>query len=195
MRHLQGCRGVAGNERKRRERSRRPVVFPPASSPITCFVDPSMGQLVGLEQAGLSACSPKGDVTVVPASANHISQIKLAYTEDGAFLGRLVFDLKADATAKPVSYTCGSTGGKAVDLLLSKGDFVVTKLGAGCAPLPSVAAASAWKRGGRRRSLSAAEPGTGLSARGITVAAAALASPRLVDHEQHTPVPLHGGRK
>ena len=111
-----------------------------AGSPIRCFVDPSTGQLVGLEQAGLTACSPTGDVTVVPASAGYISQIKLAYTYDGAFVGRLVFDLKANATAKPVSYTCGSAGGKAVDLLPSKGAFVVTKLGVGCAPLPSVAA-------------------------------------------------------
>jgi len=95
----------------------------------------------------------------VPASAGYISQIKLAYTYDGAFVGRLVFDLKANATAKPVSYTCGSAGGKAVDLLPSKGAFVVTKLGVGCAPLPSVAA------------------GTGLSARTITVTAAALRPP------------------
>ena len=108
----------------------------------------------------------------MPASAGYISQIKLAYTYDGAFVGRLVFDLKANATAAPVSYTCGSAGGKAVDLLPSKGDFVVTKLGVGCAPLPAAAVAA----GRRRRSLSAAEPGTGLSARGITVAAAALAS-------------------
>jgi len=48
-----------------------------AGSPITCFVDPSTGQLVGLEQAGLTVCSPTGDVTVVPASAGYISQIKL----------------------------------------------------------------------------------------------------------------------
>jgi subtilisin-like proprotein convertase family protein len=147
-----------------------------SGSPITCFVDPSTGQLVGLEQAGLTACSPTGDVTVVPTSAGYISQIKLAYTYDGAFIGRLVFDLKANATAKPVSYTCGSAGGKAVDLLPSKGDFVVTKLGVGCAPLPSVAAGGASGGRRRRRSLSAAEPGTGLSAGSITVAAAALAS-------------------
>jgi hypothetical protein len=143
-----------------------------SGSPLKCFVDPSTGQLVGLEQAGLTACSPTGDVTVVPASAGYISQIKLAYTYDGAFVGRLVFDLKANATAAPVSYTCGSAGGKAVDLLPSKGDFVMTQLGVGCAPLPAAAVAT----GRRRRSLSAAAPGTGLSARGITVAAAALAS-------------------
>jgi hypothetical protein len=129
-----------------------------AGSPITCFVDPSTGQLVGLDQAGQTACSPTVDVTVVPASAGFISQIKLAYTYDGAFIGRLVFYLKANATAKPVLFACGSAGGKAVDLLPSKGAFVVTKLGVGCAPLPSVAA------------------GTGLSARTITVTAAALAS-------------------
>jgi hypothetical protein len=112
----------------------------------------------------------------VPTSAGYISQIKLAYTYDGAFVGRLVFDLKANATAAPVSYSCGSAGGKAVDLLPSKGAFVVTKVGVGCAPLPSVAAGSASGGRRRRRSLSAAAPGTGLSARGITVAAAALAS-------------------
>ena len=127
--------------------------------PITCFVDPSTGQLVGLEQAGQTACSPTGDVTVVPASAGYISQVRLAYTYDGAFVGRLVFDLKANATSKPVSYTCGSAGGKAVALLPSKGAFVVTKVGVGCAPLPAVAA------------------GTGLSASTITVTAAALAAP------------------
>ena len=130
-----------------------------AGSPIRCFVDPSTGQLVGIEQAGQTACSPTGDVTVVPASAGYISQVKLAYTYDGAFIVRLVFDLKANATSKPVSYACGSAGGKAVDLLPSKGAFVVTKLGVGCAPLPSVAA------------------GTGLSARTITVTAAALRPP------------------
>ena len=112
----------------------------------------------------------------MPTSAGYISQIKLAYTYDGAFVGRLVFDLKANATAAPVSYSCGSAGGKAVDLLPSKGAFVVTKVGVGCAPLPSVAAGSASGGRRRRRSLSAAAPGTGLSARGITVAAAALAS-------------------
>ena len=141
-----------------------------SGSSIKCFVDPKTGQLVGLEQAGLTACSTTGDVTVVPTSAGYISQVKLAYTYDGAFIGRLVFELKTNATAEPVSYTCGSGGGKAVDVLPSKGDFVVTKLGVGCAPLPAVAP------GGRRRSLSAVEPGTGLSARNITVAAAALAS-------------------
>ena len=93
----------------------------------------------------------------MPASAGYISQVKLAYTYDGAFIGRLVFDLKTSATAKPVSYSCGSAGGKAVDVLPSKkGNYVVTKLGVECAPLSTVAA--------------------GLSARNITVAAAALAS-------------------
>ena len=132
-----------------------------SGSSIKCFVDPSTGQLVGLQQGSQTACSTTGGVTVVPASAGYISQVKLAYTYDGAFIGRLVFELKTSATAKPVSYSCGSAGGKAVDLLPSKkGNYVVTKLGVGCAPLP----------------LSAVAAGTGLSARNVSVAAAALAS-------------------
>ena len=131
-----------------------------SGSSIRCFVDPKTGQLIGLEQAGVTACSTTtGDVVDIPASAGYISQIKLAYTYDGAFVGRLVFDLKASATAKPVSFTCGSAGGKAVDLLPSKkGNFVVTKLGVGCAPLPTVAGS------------------TGVSAKNVAVSAAALAS-------------------
>ena len=35
-----------------------------AGSPIRCFVDPSTGQLVGIEQAGLTACSTTREVTV-----------------------------------------------------------------------------------------------------------------------------------
>ena len=142
-----------------------------SGTPLKCFVDPTTGQLVGLQQGIQAGCSNTGDVTVVPASAGYISQIKLAYTYDGAFIGRLVFDLKANATAKPVC-TCGSAGGKAVDLLPRKGDYVVTKLGVGCASLPATVASA----GRRRRSLSAAQPGTGLSAGSITIAAAALAS-------------------
>ena len=139
-----------------------------AGSPITCFVDPSTGQLVGLEQDDQTACSPTGDVTVVPSSAGYISQIKLAYTYDGAFIGRLVFYLKANATAKPVSYTCGSAGGKAVDLLPND-EYVVSGLGVGCASLSAAA--------GRRRGLLQTTIGeSSLSAESFKVTAVPLAA-------------------
>ena len=86
-----------------------------SSSPpgdLRCFVDPSTGQLVGLEQGGAAACSTSGDVVVVPTSSGYISQIQLAYTYDGKYVARLIFDLKANATAEPVSYSCGSAGGQ-----------------------------------------------------------------------------------
>ena len=102
---------------------------------IRCFVDPATGQLVGLQQAAVTKCSTSGDAVVIPISSGYISQIKLAYTYDGLFVGRLVFEMKANATAKPVSYTCGSAGGKAVDLLPDSNDYIVTKIGAQCAPL------------------------------------------------------------
>ena len=84
-----------------------------------CYSSAS-GQLVGLEQSGAGACSagaaapPSVSVAAVPvaSSRGYISQVKLAYTYDGAFVGRLVFYLKANATAEPVAYACGGAGGK-----------------------------------------------------------------------------------
>ena len=113
---------------------------PSPAGDLRCFVDPATGQLLGLEQSGTAACSVASDVVVVVplSTGSYISQVKLAYTYDGAFVGRLVFELKADATAKAVSYTCGSAGGKAVSLLPSDMDFVVTKVAVGCAPLPAI---------------------------------------------------------
>ena len=113
---------------------------PSPAGDLRCFVDPATGQLLGLEQSGTAACSVASDVVVVVplSTGSYISQVKLAYTYDGAFVGRLVFELKADATAKAVSYTCGSAGGKAVSLLPSDRDFVVTKVAVGCAPLPAI---------------------------------------------------------
>ena len=76
---------------------------PTAVSDIRCFVDPATGQLVGLEQAGAVSCSTAVGVVVVPTStAGYISQVKLAYTYDGAFVGRLIFELRANATAVSV---------------------------------------------------------------------------------------------
>ena len=99
--------------------------------------------------------------------------MKFAYTYDGLFVGRLVFELKANATAKAVSYACGSAGGKAVDLLPNNKDYLVTSVGVGCASLPAAGDASA----GRRRKLSAPPPpAAGLSAQSFTVAAAPLSS-------------------
>ena len=74
---------------------------PTAVSDLKCFVDPATGQLVGLEQGGGAvSCSTAASVVVVPTStAGYISQVKLAYTYDGAFVGRLIFELKANATA------------------------------------------------------------------------------------------------
>ena len=74
---------------------------PTAVPDLKCFVDPMTGQLVGLEQAGgPTFCSKAASFVVVPTStAGYISQVKLAYTYDGAFVGRLIFELKANATA------------------------------------------------------------------------------------------------
>ena len=146
-----------------------------AASDLKCFVDPVTGQLVGLEQAGSVACSPASSSVVVPfataaAPGAYISQIKLAYTYDGAFVGRLVFEVKANATAKPVSYTCGSAGGKAVDLLPNNVDFAVTKLSVGCAPLKAI--------NGRRlraAAVTTSGPGLGLSAGTFGAVATSLA--------------------
>lgn len=148
-----------------------------SSSPggdLKCFVDPTTGQLVGLEQSGAAACSTSGSVVSVPTSTSYISQLKLAYTYDGLFVGRLVFYLKASATAKPVPYTCGSAGGKAVNLLPSDEGYIINRLGIGCAALPAVS-------GGRRRRLQerallAGGDGLGLSASTFSVAAAPLAT-------------------
>ena len=132
---------------------------PTAASDLKCFVDPATGQLVGLEQpGGAVSCSTAGSAVVVPTStAGYISQIKLAYSYDGLFVGRLIFELRANATAKPVSYACGSAGGKAVSLLPNDNGYAVSKIVAGCAALPATDA-------GRRRKLKAG-PGLGLSAR------------------------------
>ena len=75
---------------------------PTAVSDLKCFVDPATGQLVGLGQAGGAvSCSTAASVVVVPTStAGYISQVKLAYTYDGTFVGRLIFELKANATAE-----------------------------------------------------------------------------------------------
>ena len=74
---------------------------PAAVSDLKCFVDPATGQLVGLEQGGGTvSCSTAASVVVVPTStAGYISQVKLAYAYDGALVGRLIFELKANATA------------------------------------------------------------------------------------------------
>jgi len=166
---------------------------PTAAYDLKCFVDPATGQLVGLEQAGAVSCSTAASVVVVPTStAGYISQVKLAYTYDGAFVGRLIFEVKAIAAAvstrdgwreikgkntfilfsvfahsnasafrlsnkkqKPLTFTCGSAGGKAVSLLPNDNGYAITKLNVGCASLPAIDA-------GRRR-LKAA-PGLGLSA-------------------------------
>ena len=74
---------------------------PAVVSDLKCFVDPATGQLVGLEQGGGTvSCSTAASVVVVPTStAGYISQVKLAYAYDGAFVGRLIFELKANATA------------------------------------------------------------------------------------------------
>jgi len=110
-----------------------------ALTDIECYVEPRTGQLVGLRQSGALACSPSGSFVVVPVSkGGFVSQIKLAYSYDGLFVGRLVFYWKANATAEPVALACGSAGGKAVDLLPNTEDFVVTRLGVGCAPLPPI---------------------------------------------------------
>lgn len=105
-----------------------------------------------------------------------VSQIKLAYTYDGAFVGRLVFELKANATAKGVSYTCCSAGGKAVSLLPNSADYAITKLNVGCAPLPAIEGGSSSS--GRRRlraAVATSGPGLGLSAGTFGAVAAPLA--------------------
>lgn len=143
------------------------------SGDLGCLVDTETGQLVGISQSGAVACSPTGTRVVVPTSkGGYISQLKLAYTYDGAFVGRLVFYLKANATAKPIAYNCGSAGGKAVDLLPNDEDYIITTLGIGCAPLPAINGGGSGRRR-RRRALQAAE--FGLSANAIRVAAAPLA--------------------
>ena len=141
---------------------------------LRCFVDPATGQLVGLEQAGSVACSTASDVVVVPtatsAAGAYISQVKLAYTYDGAFVGRLVFYLKANATAKEsVAFACGSAGGKAVELLPNGADFAVTTLNVGCAALP---VSSSGRR--LRAAALTSGPGLGLSAGNFGVVAAPL---------------------
>ena len=145
---------------------------PSPAGDLRCFVDPATGQLLGLEQSGTAACSVASDVVVVVvplSTGSYISQVKLAYTYDGAFVGRLVFELKADATAKAVSYTCGSAGGKAVSLLPSDRDYVVTKFAVGCAPLPAIDGGI----GGSGRRLQGVQ-GLGLSAGSFGVTAAPL---------------------
>jgi len=88
---------------------------PTAASDLTCFVDPVTGQLVGLEQAGAVSCSTAASAVVVPLStAGYISQVKLAYTYDGAFVGRLIFELKANATAVSLCDGGGGSKGKKI---------------------------------------------------------------------------------
>jgi hypothetical protein len=144
---------------------------PSPAGDLRCFVDPATGQLLGLEQSVTAACSVASDVVVVVpmSTGSYISQVKLAYTYDGAFVGRLVFELKDNATSKAVSYTCGSAGGKAVSLLPSDRDYAVSRLVVGCAPLPAIDGGS----GGGGRRLQAA-PGLGLSAGSFGVTAAPL---------------------
>ena len=97
---------------------------PTAVSDIECFVDPSTGQLVGLEQAGAVSCSTAASAVVVPTStAGYISQVKLAYTYDGAFVGRLIFELKANATAVSL---CDGCGGRSKGNLFSYFFFSLT---------------------------------------------------------------------
>jgi len=98
---------------------------PTAVSDIKCFVDPSTGQLVGLEQGGGAvSCSTADSVVVVPTStAGYISQVKLAYTYDGAFVGRLIFELKANATAVSL---CDGCGGRSEGNLFSYFFFSLT---------------------------------------------------------------------
>ena len=82
---------------------------PTAVPDLKCFVDPMTGQLVGLEQAGgPTFCSKAASFVVVPTStAGYISQVKLAYTYDGAFVGRLIFELKANAAAVSICMPSG----------------------------------------------------------------------------------------
>ena len=161
------------------------VVASPAATDLVCYVDPSTGQLVGLRQAGAVACSTASSSVVVPMSTGgYISQVKLAYTYDGAFVGRLVFELKANANAKTVTYTCGSAGGKAVSLLPNSDDDAVSKLDVGCAPLPPINGGGS----GRRRLQSVTPgPGLGLSAGTFGVVAAPLA---VLPTDPATGVPL-----
>jgi len=44
-----------------------------SAADIRCVVDPATGQLVGLQQAGASACASIGEATVVPTSSGYIS--------------------------------------------------------------------------------------------------------------------------
>ena len=108
------------------------------------------------------------------ATQGYISQISFAYTYDGAFVGRLVFELRVNATSAPKTNTCGSAGGKAVNLLPSSTDYAITKLSIGCAPLPKV------DFGRRRRSLQErallATTDIGLSAGDFGAVAAPLSS-------------------
>ena len=145
---------------------------------IACYVEPSTGHLIGLKQSGALACSPSGSFVVVPISkGGYISQIKLAYSYDGLFVGRLVFYWKANTTAKPVALACGSAGGKAVDLLPNAEDFVVTRFGVGCAPLPQIDGGSGSGGNGRRlrRSRRLQEALLGVTTGSIHVDAAPLA--------------------
>ncbi len=147
-----------------------------AAGDLRCFVDKE-GQLVGLEQGGAAACSLSGDAVVVPTTKGYISQVQLAYTYDGIYVARLILDLRANATAEPVSYSCGSAGGKAVNLLPSNKDYVVTKLGVGCQPLPGSSGSGSGRRL-RRRRLNQQQvivgEGLGVAASDFAVAAAPL---------------------
>lgn len=89
------------------------IASPTIAGDIKCFVDPATGQLVGLEQSGFVAGSTSSDVVVVPTSTgSYISQVKLAYTYDGAFVGRLIFEVKANATAVSLCDGGGVEGGQ-----------------------------------------------------------------------------------
>ena len=192
---------------------------------LYCIVDRETGQLVGLQQGGAAACSSPSAATtavVVPTSSSSsssssslVSQVKLAYSFDGLFVSRLVFYLRPEANASTssaasaassaVPYTCGSAGGKAVDLLPNGRDFAVTRLRVGCAPLAAAEDASGRRRRRlqRRRTRWATTTTTttmmGLSAGsfGVDAAplAAVLASPRsglgqILAPEEPSPSPL-----
>lgn len=152
-----------------------------SSSPakdLLCFVEPATGQLTGLSQGGSLACSAAAGaaVVVVPTSKGHVSQIRLGYSFDGLFVTRLVFYLRANPTAMPVPYSCGSAGGKAVDLLPNDRGFVVTKLGVGCAPLPAAGAGRGRRRRLRQQSPPPSATLLGLSAGSFSVQATSLAA-------------------
>lgn len=77
-------------------------------SDIFCYVNNSTGQALGVLQAGAAqvcgAATPGASQVVIPTSRNYISQIRIAYMLDSKTIGRITFQLRANASAKPVSY-------------------------------------------------------------------------------------------